>query len=64
MAKDSDRLVVFGFAKKFDIEVDGKKYVIEGKTFQDRRKSLDKIKKELVGKEKELNAALESIADH
>src|SRR3989344_1459731 len=64
MAKDSDRLVQFGFSKGNKIEIDGKTYRIEGDTPEKRRDSLKKLRESLPGKEEAINKALEGIADH
>ena len=47
MARESERLVIFGFCKGNDIEVAGKKYKIDGDTPDKRRDSIKKIKAEL-----------------
>ncbi len=64
MAKESERLVMFGFCKGNEIEIEGKKYKIEGNTPEKRGESIKKIKLSLPGRETDIEKALEKIATH
>src|SRR3989344_4809003 len=64
MAKDSERLVIFGFSKGNTLEIGDKKYKIEGDTPEKRKESIKKLRNSLPGKDKDIDKALGEIADH